>query len=61
MEYLFIFPLVKNGENRSNNARVIVENKVALFSGHGVYPLSARVYKLEFHYTDVSKTLSPRC
>jgi len=31
VEYSFLFSLVKNGENRWRNAKVIVENKVSLF------------------------------
>jgi len=31
------FQWYKNIKNRPKGARVIVENKVALFSGHGVY------------------------
>ena len=32
VEYSFLFPLVKNGENRPRSEKVIVENKVAPFS-----------------------------
>ena len=36
MEYLFLFPLLKNCKNRPRNAGVIFDNKMALFPGHGV-------------------------
>ena len=36
MEYFFLFPFVKNIKYRPRNARVIVENNVAPFFGHGV-------------------------
>jgi len=36
MEYSFLFKTVQNYKNRLRNATVIVENKVAPFSGYGV-------------------------
>jgi len=37
MEYSFLFPLIKNYENRSRNARLVVEKLLAsFFLGHGV-------------------------
>jgi len=46
VEYLFLFPLVKNGGNRPRNARLIVENKVAPFFQDTVYVLKRQIIKL---------------
>jgi len=37
VECLFLFQWYKNNKNRPRNARVVVENNVALFSRHRVY------------------------
>ena len=50
VKYLFLLQCYKNYENRSKNARVIIENKVAHFSGHGVDTLIWTILLLELFY-----------